>query len=126
MTIGSGRRETRRLRAPRATLVALAAVAACGGSDATAPAPNPGGTTTAVVSTPGNTFSPPFLNIAVGSSVRFEIRGNPHNVIFSTAGAPANINVVSNADVTRTFGTRGTFPYDCTVHPGMSGEIVVQ
>ena len=115
------------LRGVRAASVGLlAAGAACGGSEPTSPGPTPGGTTTAVVSTPGNTFSPPFLTIAVGASVRFEIRGNPHNVIFATAGAPANINVVSNTDVTRTFATRGTFPYDCTVHPGMSGEIVVQ
>lgn len=119
--VGLGRRALR----PAAAAL-LAAGAACGGSEPTSPGPNPGGTTTAVVSTPGNTFSPPFLTIALGASVRFEIRGNPHNVIFSTAGAPANINVVSNVDVTRTFGTRGTFPYDCTVHPGMSGEIVVQ
>ncbi|HEU4721759.1 MAG TPA: plastocyanin/azurin family copper-binding protein [Gemmatimonadaceae bacterium] len=111
---------------PTASVGMLAAAAACGGSEPTSPGPTPGGTTTAVVSTPGNTFSPPFLTIALGASVRFEIRGNPHNVIFSTAGAPANINVVSNTDVTRTFATRGTFPYDCTVHPGMSGEIIVR
>ena len=107
-------------------LVALVAIAACGGSEPTSPTPEPGGSNTAVVSTPGNTFSPPFITIPMGGAVRFEIRGNPHNVVFSTAGAPANINVVSNADVTRTFPTRGTFPFDCTVHPGMSGEVIVQ
>jgi plastocyanin len=111
---------------PSAAIFALVALAACGGSDSTSPTPNPGGSTTPVVSTPGNTFSPPFLTIALGGSVRFEIRGNAHNVIFRTAGAPPNINVVTNTDATRTFGTRGTFPYDCTVHPGMSGEITVQ
>ena len=106
--------------------VGLVALAACGGADATSPAPEPGGTSTVVVSTPGNTFSPPFVTIPMGGSVRFEIRGNPHNVVFNGTGAPANINVVSNTDVTRTFPTRGTFPFDCTVHPGMSGEVIVQ
>jgi plastocyanin len=105
-------------------VVALAA--ACGGSDGTAPTQTPPTSTTAVVSTPGNTFSPPFTTIAAGGAVRFEIRGAAHNVVFSGAGAPANINVVSNTDVTRTFSSKGTFPYDCTVHPGMSGEVIVQ
>jgi plastocyanin len=118
----------RRLGALRMLGASVIALAACGGaSDATSPPDTTGtGPATAVVSTPGNTFSPPFTTIGVGGSVRFEIRGAAHNVIFSTAGAPANVNVVTNTDATRTFNTRGTFPYDCTVHPGMSGEIVVQ
>jgi plastocyanin len=112
------------LRPHRVLAASAVALAACGGSDSTSPPP--GGAVAAVVSTPGNTFSPPFATIPLGGSVRFEIRGDDHNVIFRTAGAPANINVVNNADVTRTFNTRGSFPYDCTVHPGMSGEITVQ
>jgi plastocyanin len=115
----------RRVRALGASGVVLAS--ACGGSDGgIVPTETPPTSSTAVVSTPGNTFSPPFTTIAVGTAVRFEIRGAAHNVIFSGAGAPANINVVSNTDVTRTFAAKGTFPYDCTVHPGMSGEVLVQ
>lgn len=96
-----------------------------GGSDAP-----PTGTTTGSVDvfTPGNTFSPFSAVIAVGGTVNFNISGTPHNVIFSrtVTGAPADINVVNNVVVARTFSTRGTFPYDCTVHPGMSGQVVVQ
>jgi plastocyanin len=59
--------------------------------------------------------------------VRFNISSS-HNVIFrrTTAGAPLDIKVVTDSIVVRRFTTKGTFPYDCTVHPGMSGEIVVQ
>ena len=97
--------------------------AACG-SDSVAP---PTTTTTVDVFTPGNVFSPFSTVIPVGGSVRFNISGDQHNVIFgAVAGAPANVNVVQNVVVSRTFGTRGTFPYDCTVHPGMSGQVVVQ
>lgn len=105
------------------------AIVGCGGSDAppvtTAPPVVPA---TAEVFTPGNTFSPFSTTIAVGQSVKFNITGVPHNVIFakSPPGAPADINIVSNVSVTRTFATRGTFPYDCTVHQGMSGQVVVQ
>jgi plastocyanin len=99
-------------------------MASCGGDSS--PLGPPPTTTTAEVFTPGNTFSPFSTTIGVGGTVTFRITGVPHNVIFSAPGSPANVNVVSNTDVSRTFSTRGTFPYDCTVHPGMSGQIVVQ
>ena len=86
--------------------------------------------TTVDVFTPGNVFSPYSSTIAVGGTVRFNIAGaaDGHNVIFdkSVTGAPADINLVVSAVVSRTFNTRGTFKYDCTVHPGMSGQVIVQ
>jgi plastocyanin len=80
------------------------------------------------VFTPGLVFSPFSITIVAGGSVRFHITGDDHNVIFNPTvpGAPPDINVVKDQTVSRTFNTRGTFPYDCTVHPGMSGEIVVR
>lgn len=115
----------------RFVILVSIALAGCGGSDAPVtqvPPINGGTTTTAEVFTPGNTFSPFSITIAVGASVRFNITGVPHNVIFAktVAGAPADINLVSNTVVSRTFATRGTFPYDCTVHNGMSGQVIVQ
>jgi plastocyanin len=102
-------------------------LAGCGGSDSTSP---PGGGTNGAVDvfTPGNTFSPFSITVAVGGTVNFNISGTPHNVIFSrvTNGAPADINVVNNVVVARTFNTKGTFSYDCTVHPGMTGQVIVQ
>ena len=80
------------------------------------------------VFTPGNTFSPFTANVNVGGVVRFNIFGDDHNVVFASgkAGAPADINVVRNVVVDRTFTTAGDFPYSCTVHPGMNGEIIVK
>ena len=80
------------------------------------------------VFTPGNTFSPFTANVSAGGIVRFNIFGDEHNVIFShaTPGYPADINVVKDVIVERTFLAVGTFPYSCTVHPGMNGEIVVK
>ena len=107
----------------RLVVVALCLAAACG-SDSVVP---PGGTTPVDVFTPGNVFSPFSTVIPAGGTVRFNISGDQHNVIFGAVnGAPANVNVVQNVVVSRTFTTRGTFPYDCTVHPGMSGQVVVQ
>ena len=80
------------------------------------------------VYTPGNTFSPFTANLVVGGVVRFNIFGEEHNVIFTpgTPGAPPDVNVVRNVIVERTFPTAGDFPYTCTVHPGMNGEIIVR
>lgn len=80
------------------------------------------------VTTSGLVFSPPVAYIDIGGTVRFAIYGDDHNVIWdpSVLGAPADIQIVRDTVVSRTFNTRGTFPYDCTLHPGMSGEVVVQ
>jgi plastocyanin len=111
------------------TCFLVAVLAGCAASDsATAPATP----TTVDVFTTGDSFSPFSVVIPVGSTVRFNIAqapdGTGHNVIFaaSPAGAPANINVVTDTLIARTFAVSGTFSYSCTVHPGMTGEIVVQ
>jgi plastocyanin len=73
-------------------------------------------------------YSPVQTDIALGGAVQFVFPSLAHNVFFRTSppGAPADIpGEVSNQTVTRTFGTRGTFTYDCTIHPGMTGTIVV-
>lgn len=108
----------------------LCTLAACsGGKDSTAP--DTGGTpgvTTVDVFTPGLIFSPFTVTISVGSTVRFNITGVAHDVTFAAVtGAPASVPVTApTAVVSRTFNTKGTFPYDCRTHPGMSGSVTVQ
>jgi plastocyanin len=46
-------------------------------------------------------------------------------VIFGTGG-PANISEQSSGSASRVFPNSGTFTYQCTIHPGMSGSVVVQ
>lgn len=81
----------------------------------------------AEVTMPGNTFSPFLTTIGVGGTVTFRFGSVEHNVIFgNVTGRPADIQIVTNANVSRTFNTKGLFPYDCTVHPGMSGQVEVK
>jgi plastocyanin len=73
-------------------------------------------------------YSPVQTDIALGGTVQFVFPGLGHNVFFGSvpAGAPADIpGSVVNQTVSRTFNTRGSFGYNCTIHPGMSGTIVV-
>ena len=111
---------TRSRIALAATLTGLT-LAGCGDPSQ----PKPG---TVDVFTPGNTFSPFTANVSAGGVVRFNIFGVEHNVIFSraTPGYPDDINVVKDVVVERVFAVAGTFPYSCTVHPGMNGEVVVK
>lgn len=102
---------------------------ACGGSDSTLPPVTHNKTVD--VFTLSTVFSPNFSQIARGDTVRFTIvpssNGEGHDVTFkATAGAPENIKVTLNGVFTRVFTTAGTFHYDCFVHPGMSGDVIVQ
>lgn len=82
----------------------------------------------AEVTMPGNTFSPFLTTIGVGGTVTFRFGSVDHNVIFDPAklGRPADIQITRNVNIARTFNTRGLFAYDCTVHPGMSGQVDVK
>ena len=79
------------------------------------------------VTMPNNTFSPFVTDIARTGTVRFIFPADAHNVIFTagTAGAPANIDVLSNTNQSRQFNTAGIFQYFCTLHDGMIAVIVV-
>ncbi len=80
-----------------------------------------------LVTMPGNVFVPLLVQLARGGTVTWRFGATPHNVIFgATAGAPADINITNDQDVSRTFPTLGTFRYDCTIHPGMSGVVEVK
>jgi len=81
-----------------------------------------------VLATSSNTFTPSPLSVSVGTSVTFTFQSVGHNVFFdAAAGAPQNIpDVLANTNVNRTFSTAGSFGYECHVHLGMRGTIVVQ
>jgi plastocyanin len=50
-----------------------------------------------------------------------------HTVTFDApnAGTPAGIAVTSNATVSRTFTTPGSYAYHCEIHGGMTGTVIV-
>jgi plastocyanin len=112
-------------------LLASITLAACGGGgddDGTGPTPPGRAALVDTVFMPGDVFSPPSLTIQRGGTVWFDFPARDHNVIFDrrNAGAPADIEVTRSRLVARAFPTAGTFPYDCRLHPGMVGEIIVQ
>jgi plastocyanin len=83
-----------------------------------------------VVTVGTTAFSPGVVTIAAGGSVTFMLSGGvQHNVVFraaNPAGNPPDIQAATNSSFTRTFASQGTFFYDCTLHPGSGGRVVVQ
>ena len=106
----------------------VAFLVACGSSVTNTTASNSPPTQTAVVNaTPNISFEPSPVNVTVGGTVTFAFGSVGHNVFFdATPGAPGDISGVnSNTSATRTFPTAGTYVYNCHIHPGMKGTIVV-
>jgi plastocyanin len=80
----------------------------------------------AVVTMPGFSFVPFQVEIRRGEQVFFEFPREPHNVIFERiTGAPQDIQVMVNVTIPRRFDLAGNFTYDCTIHPGMTGLVIV-
>lgn len=106
-------------------LISAALVAAC--SESNSPnGGNPPPATAEVTATEAATFSPSTARVAIGGTVTWNFEGVGHNVTFDdVAGAPADISGTNaNTEIARTFGTAGSFPYVCTIHPGMAGTVL--
>jgi plastocyanin len=122
---------------------ALLAVLACGGggadggssSSSSNPPSNPTGPTnpstpsapqaTDKVSVGDNQFTPPDIQVSPGTTVTWTWAQNAstHNVTFNDGVASGDR---ASGTFTRTFANTGTFPYSCTLHPGMSGTVTVK
>ncbi len=83
--------------------------------------------TTADVAMAPQLFIPSQTVVKLNGTVRFQFTPIDHNVIWNPrlAGSPADILVTTNQLVSRVFTTVGVYGFDCTVHPGMSGRIIV-
>ncbi|GAC1442967.1 MAG: hypothetical protein NVSMB55_15190 [Mycobacteriales bacterium] len=113
----------------------LAGIAACGGSHApkagggTAAADGPATAQTFTIhGTDRDQFAPQTLTAKVGRlTLTLQNGGVPHNLTFQSKGLPG-IGTVSGAETkstTLTFDAPGTYVFECTIHPGMMGKLVV-
>jgi plastocyanin len=120
-----------------ALLASLLALAAACNSYSTAepsptPSPTPDGPTTAVTiptnaETLGNrAFAPDEVSVDAGTTI---VWTNTDSVAHTTTadGNAWNSGIVSpGGRFSVKFQTAGTFPYHCTIHPGMVGTVVVR
>jgi plastocyanin len=73
-------------------------------------------------------FSPKSLKISKGSTVTFAFRDGDttHNVTSVASRRFKTIGNRSTGSKSRTFTRAGTYRFECTLHPGMTGRIVVR
>lgn len=114
---------------------------ACGGSYSPSaplpspmpsPTPTPGGLSSAVAipmgaSTLGKgAYVPGDLNVTVGTTVTWRNTDSVSHTSTSDATGWNSGVVAPGGQFSFAFQTAGTFPYRCTIHPGMVGTIVVR
>jgi plastocyanin len=72
------------------------------------------------------TFEPETLTVAAGTTVTWTNRDDiPHTVV-STDGVFRSKVRDTGETFSYTFAKAGTYPYFCSVHPKMTGKVVVQ
>ncbi len=125
------------LRLSLLTIVSILLVGCGGGYSSPSPAPTTPSPAPATGSTPvsipmnartlgPSAFNPSPLTIAVGTTVRWTNDDTIAHDSTSNANVWASGNVNPGAHFDFTFQAAGTYPYHCTIHPGMTGTVVVQ
>ena len=70
-------------------------------------------------------FAAPTITVPVGTTVTWTNRDDaPHNVV-STDNAFKSPVLDTNQKFSHTFETPGTFKYYCSLHPRMTGQVIV-
>ena len=72
------------------------------------------------------TFSPKSLSIARGTTVTWVNRDDVPHTVKSTEKKFKSGTLDTDDTYSFTFTEPGTYPYFCTVHPHMTGEIIVK
>jgi len=127
-----------RLRSEVFAFLVLFAAAAVGlpasaGPASSRPAPEPTPTPAApeavrgtAVTMDGVSFTPERLIVKVGETVTWTNKDPfPHSVT-SSAGGFESGEIAPDAQWQFRATTAGTFPYTCTLHPGMDGTLIVE
>ncbi|MGH7616192.1 MAG: plastocyanin/azurin family copper-binding protein [Gemmatimonadaceae bacterium] len=118
----------------------VACAAACGGSDSVSGTSGGSGSTggtggtggaqpvsTTSVSMSGLQFSPASISVAPGATVTWTNKDNTaHNVTFSNSSVASIGDFSSGSESTTMPSAPGSYSYQCTIHPGMNGIVVVQ
>lgn len=74
-----------------------------------------------------NVFNPASTTVNVGDTVTWTHAGNrPHDVTAKNGAFSSPRRMMNGATFSYTATTAGTYEYECTIHQGMNGTLVVQ
>jgi len=72
------------------------------------------------------TFAPGTITVAAGTTVRWVNHDDiPHNVVSTDKSFKSKV-LDTDESFTYTFTKAGTYDYFCSIHPKMTGKVVVQ
>lgn len=72
------------------------------------------------------TFAPGTITVAAGTTVRWVNHDDiPHNVVSNDKSFKSKV-LDTDESFTYTFSKAGTYDYFCSIHPKMTGKVVVQ
>ena len=72
-------------------------------------------------------FTPSTITVSAHSTVKWTNKdGVAHTVTSSNGMFASSGNINSGSTYSVQFNTAGTYPYSCTIHPGMNGVVIVQ
>ncbi len=109
-------------------------LSACSGTSTT-PTPTPVASPTptatpisgqASVSISGFAFVPSTLTVTVGTTVTWTNQDSVTHTVTSNDNLFNSGDITTGATFSHTFEQKGTFKYHCTIHPFMTGEIIVE
>jgi plastocyanin len=80
----------------------------------------------AAVSIADFSFSPSTVTVNVGDTVTWTNSDQAPHTATANDGSFNTGSISNGSSDSVTFDTAGTFPYHCTIHPTMSGTVVVQ
>lgn len=113
--------------------LALSVMAACGGGGGggpTQPDPPAPSSIAVMAAGPPPRFQPASALLAVGGTVTWtNTSPGTHNLIVTTANWEPNQlgrNIEPGESFSTTINQAGTHGYECTIHPGMTGQIIVR
>ena len=70
-------------------------------------------------------FNPSSLSVTAGSTVTWMNSDTTIHTVTADDGSFNSGNIAVGAVYSRVFSTAGTFSYHCTIHPEMTGKVVV-
>lgn len=119
--VGCGGNTTTTAAPPVETTAATSATTIGGGTDTTA-----GSDTANAVLIASFAFSPSSLTVKVGDTVTWTNNDSASHTVVADDGSFKSADLGQGASYQFTFKTAGAYTYKCSIHPSMTGTIVVQ
>jgi len=102
----------------------------CGSSSPSTPDNGGSGTSVSIVNGSStlttNAYSPNPVTISVGGTVTWVNNDVTAHTATANDGSFDSGSIASGGRFSRTFNSAGSFPYRCTLHPGMVGTVTVR